>query len=148
MAKALAAILRESDLCEQGISAAALEKLRAQFIKAGEVEKLKLPGLREDRAAIISGGLAIMSAALAEFGIEQLEVSDGALRQGLLYDLLGRVRHRDMRAATGRQFTRGYQVHTAQRERIPQPAQNIHAPEKSAAPHAATRRVHQRSRLH
>src|SRR6266481_196806 len=99
-AKSLAAILRESDLCEQGISAAALDKLRALFIKAGEIDKLELPGLREDRAAIIPGGLAIMSATLAEFGIEHLEVSDGALRQGVLYDLLGRVRHRDMREAT------------------------------------------------
>jgi exopolyphosphatase/guanosine-5'-triphosphate,3'-diphosphate pyrophosphatase len=115
-AKSLAAILRESDLCEQGISAAALDKLRAQFIEAGEVDKLRLPGLREDRAAIISGGLAIMSATLAEFGIEHLEVSDGALRQGVLYDLLGRVRHRDMREATVRQFMRRYQVDTAQAE--------------------------------
>jgi len=54
-AKSLAAILRESDLCEQGISAEALDKLRALFIKAGEVDKLELPGLREDRAAIIPG---------------------------------------------------------------------------------------------
>src|SRR3981189_2429003 len=126
-AKSLAAILRESDLCEQGISAAALEKLRALFIKAGEVDKLDLPGLREDRAAIISGGLAIMSAALAEFGIEHLEVSDGALRQGVLYDLLGRVRHRDMREATVRQFMRRYQVDTAQADRVAKLAQNIHA---------------------
>ncbi len=117
-AKSLAAILRESDLCEQGISAAALDKLRALFIKAGEVDRLELPGLRGDRAAIISGGLAIMSAALAEFGIEHLEVSDGALRQGVLYDLLGRVRHRDMREATVRQFMRRYQVDAAQAERV------------------------------
>ncbi|HEY6239340.1 MAG TPA: exopolyphosphatase [Burkholderiales bacterium] len=126
-AKSLAAILRESGLCEQGISAEALDKLRAQFIKAGEVDRLKLPGLREDRAAIIPGGLAIMSAVLAEFGIEQMEVSDGALRQGVLYDLLGRVRHRDMREATVRQFTRRYQVDTAQAERVAKLAQDIHA---------------------
>ena len=126
-ARSLAAILRESDLCEQGISASALDKLRAQFIKAGEVDKLKLPGLREDRAAIISGGLAIMTAALGEFGIEHLEVSDGALRQGVLYDLLGRVRHRDMREATVRQFMRRYQVDTAQAERVARLAQSIRA---------------------
>jgi len=125
-AKSLAAILRETGFAEQGISAAALEKLRAQFIKAGEVGELKLPGLREDRVAIIAGGLAIMSAVLAEFGIEQVEVSEGALRQGVLYDLLGRVRHRDMREATVRQFMRRYQVDAAQVERVARLAQNIH----------------------
>jgi exopolyphosphatase/guanosine-5'-triphosphate,3'-diphosphate pyrophosphatase len=67
-----------------------------------------------------------MSAALAEFGIEQVDVSDGALRQGVLYDLLGRVRHRDMREATVRQFMRRYQVDAAQAERVARFAQNIY----------------------
>lgn len=126
-AKSLASILRESGLRERGLSALALDRLRAQLIKAGEIDKLKLPGLREDRVATIPGGLAIMSAILAEFGIEQLEVSDGALRQGVLYDLLGRVRHRDIREATVRQFTRRYQADMAQVERVTRLAQSIHA---------------------
>ena len=147
-AKSLAAILRESELCEQGISAAALDKLRALFIKAGEVDKLDLLGLREDRAAIISGGLAIMSATLAEFGIEHLEVSDGALRQGVLYDLLGRVRHRDMREATVRQFMRRYQVDTAQAERVARLAQNIHASLNGESSEADTAMLRWAASLH
>ncbi|MGB7540783.1 MAG: Ppx/GppA phosphatase family protein [Burkholderiales bacterium] len=126
-ARSLAAILGESGLCKQGISAAALDKLRSQFIKAGDAEKLKLPGLRDDRIAIIPGGLAIMSAVLAEFGIEQLDVSDGALRQGVLFDLLGRVRHHDMREATVRQFMRRYQVDATQAERVERLAQSSYA---------------------
>lgn len=125
-AKSLASILREGELCEQGISAAGLEKLRALLVKAGHIDRLELPGLRADRVPIIPGGVAIMSAALAEFGIEQVEVSDGALRQGVLYDLLGRVRHRDMREATVRQFMRRYQVDAAQAERVARFAQNIY----------------------
>jgi exopolyphosphatase/guanosine-5'-triphosphate,3'-diphosphate pyrophosphatase len=125
-AKSLASILRECELCEQGISAAGLEKLRALFVKAGHIDRLELPGLRADRVPIIPGGVAIMSAALAEFGIEQVDVSDGALRQGVLYDLLGRVRHRDMREATVRQFMRRYQVDAAQAERVARFAQNIY----------------------
>jgi exopolyphosphatase / guanosine-5'-triphosphate,3'-diphosphate pyrophosphatase len=125
-AKSIASILRECELCEHGISAAGLEKLRALLIKAGEVDKLDLPGLRADRVPIIPGGVAIMSAALAEFGIEHLEVSDGALRQGVLYDLIGRVRHRDMREATVRQFMRRYQVDSAQAERVARLAQSVY----------------------
>jgi len=126
-AKSLAAILREAGLVEQGISAVALEKVRAQFIRAGEVDKLEVPGLREDRAAIIPGGLAILSAVLAELGVERLDVSDGALRQGVLYDLLGRVRHRDMREASVRQFMRRYQVDTEQAGRVARLARAIYA---------------------
>jgi exopolyphosphatase/guanosine-5'-triphosphate,3'-diphosphate pyrophosphatase len=126
-AKALAAILREMGLVEGGISASGLDRLRAQFIKAGEVDELEIPGLSKDRTAIMPGGLAIMSAVLAEFGIEHLDVSDGALRQGVLYDLLGRVRHRDMREATVRQFMRRYQVDTAQAERVARFAKEIYS---------------------
>jgi len=61
-----------------------------------------------------------------EFGIEHLEVSDGALRQGVLYDLLGRVRHRDMREATVRQFATLPSGCSAE-ERVARLAQNIHA---------------------
>jgi exopolyphosphatase/guanosine-5'-triphosphate,3'-diphosphate pyrophosphatase len=125
-AKSLASILRQCELCEQGISAAGLEKLRTLLVKAGHIDRLELPGLRPDRVPIIPGGIAIISAALAEFGIEQVEVSDGALRQGVLYDLLGRVRHRDMREATVRQFMRRYQVDSAQAERVARFAQNIY----------------------
>jgi exopolyphosphatase/guanosine-5'-triphosphate,3'-diphosphate pyrophosphatase len=126
-AKSLAALLRDEGLVEPGISAAALDGLRAQFIKAGTVDRLRFAGLREDRAAIIPGGFAIMLAILAELGIEHLDVSDGALRQGVLYDLLGRVRHRDMREASVRAFMRRYQVDAEQAERVARLAQAIHA---------------------
>ncbi len=124
-ARALASLLRESGLLEHGITASALRALRDKFIDAGRISRLKLPGLREDRRPIIAGGLAIMTAVLAEFGIEQLDVSDAALRQGVMYDLLGRVRHRDMREATVRQFMRRYQVDGAQAERVGALAQKI-----------------------
>src|SRR5258708_33186657 len=68
-AKSLAAILPESDLCEQGISAAALDKLPALFIKAAEAGRVELPGPREDRAALISRGPAVRSATPAEVRI-------------------------------------------------------------------------------
>jgi exopolyphosphatase/guanosine-5'-triphosphate,3'-diphosphate pyrophosphatase len=147
-AKSLASILRQSGLSEQGVSAAALDKLRTQFIKAGEIDKLDLPGLRGERAAIIPGGLAIMSAALAEFGIEQLDVSDGALRQGVLYDLLGRVRHRDMREATVRQFMRRYQVDPAQADRVVRFAQSILASLNSEPADADTEMLRWAASLH
>ena len=117
-ARSIASIIEANEWSEHGISALGLDKLRSALLKAGEVERLVLPGLREDRASILPGGLAIMCAAFAELGIEHMSVSDAALRQGVLYDLLGRVHKHDMREVTVRQFRRRYHVDTAQAQRV------------------------------
>jgi len=137
-ARSIASILEANGWSEHGISAAGLDKLRSAFLKAGDIERLLLPGMREDRAAILPGGLAIMCAAFAELGIEHMSVSDAALRQGVLYDLLGRVQKHDMREVTVRQFMRRYHVDTAQAERVAELAARLHRPMSGAErdPHA------------
>lgn len=117
-AKTIAAMLAAAGWAEQGITAEGLDRLRAQLIRAGDAGRIKLAGLREDRAAVFAGGVAIVNAVFSEFGIARMDVSEGALRQGVLYDLLGRVRHHDMREATVRHFMRRYHVDTAQAERV------------------------------
>jgi len=101
-----------------GITREGLDGLRSQLIKAGRADTEEFPGLRPDRAPVLPGGLAILLAVFDAFGIEQMGVSDGALRQGVLYDLLGRVEHRDMRQATVSQFVRRYHIDGAQAERV------------------------------
>ena len=125
-ARSIAATLAANGWSEHGISASGLDKFRSALLKAGEVERLSLPGLREDRMSILPGGLAIMCAAFAELGIDHLSVSDAALRQGVLYDLLGRVQKHDMREVTVRQFMRRYHVDTAQAQRVAGLAANLH----------------------
>jgi exopolyphosphatase/guanosine-5'-triphosphate,3'-diphosphate pyrophosphatase len=117
-AKALAAVLMHNGWCEGEITSDGLDRLRAQMIKAGDVDRLDALGVRSDRAPILPGGLAIMLAAFAELGLESVQVSEAALRQGVLYDLLGRVQHHDMREMTVRQFVRRYHVDGAQGERV------------------------------
>ncbi|MGP1675675.1 MAG: exopolyphosphatase [Burkholderiales bacterium] len=138
-ARSIAAILEANGWSEHGISASGLDKLRSAFLKAGEVERLSLPGLREDRTSILPGGLAIMCAAFAELGLEQLSVTDAALRQGVLYDLLGRVQKHDMREVTMRQFMRRYHVDTAQARRVAELAARLycHLHQGGSDPHAA-----------
>ena len=125
-ARSIAATLAANGWSEHGISASGLDKFRSALLKAGEVERLSLPGLREDRMSILPGGLAIMCAAFAELGIDHLSVSDAALRQGVLYDLLGRVQKHDMREVTVRQFMRRYHVDTAQAQRVAGLAANLY----------------------
>jgi len=117
-ARALEAILRENGFTDDGITLEGLERLKSVLIKHERADPDRIAGLRKDRAPVLPGGLAIMLAAFSELKIERMAVSDGALRHGVLYDLLGRVQHRDMREVTVAQFTRRYHVDAAQSERI------------------------------
>jgi exopolyphosphatase/guanosine-5'-triphosphate,3'-diphosphate pyrophosphatase len=117
-ARSIENILRECGFTDVGITREGLQRLRALLIKEEAAEPKRIAGLRPNRAAVLPGGVAIMSAALDEFGIEALQVCDGALRHGVLYDLLGRVEHRDMREMTVGQFMRRYHVDAAQAERV------------------------------
>ncbi len=100
------------------ISLSGLRWLRERMIKAGHVDKLDVSGLKPDRRPVIAGGLAIMLALFEELGIERMTVAQGAMREGILWDLLGRVHDRDMRELTVSQFQRRYHVDGKQAERV------------------------------
>jgi exopolyphosphatase/guanosine-5'-triphosphate,3'-diphosphate pyrophosphatase len=117
-ARSLGEMLRLSGWSEEGINRNGLKKLRAVLLKAGDIRRLSTPGLTPDRAPVIFGGFAIMSAVFDELHIEHAITSDYALRHGVLYDLLGRYHHADMREATVAGFMRRYQVDRAQAERV------------------------------
>ena len=125
-ARALAQILQLNGLAESGITPEGLDRLRALLIKAGDIHGATLTGLRADRAAVFPGGLAIMSAVLAELNINRMDVADGAMREGILYDMLGRTRHRDTREATVTQFMHRYHVDVPQARRVSQLAMSLY----------------------
>jgi exopolyphosphatase/guanosine-5'-triphosphate,3'-diphosphate pyrophosphatase len=117
-ARAIESILRENGFAEEGITREGLDRLRSLLIKHERADPDRIAGLRKDRVPVLPGGVAIMAAAFDELKIEHMAVSEGALRHGVLYDLLGRVQHRDMREATVAQFMRRYHVDAAQAERV------------------------------
>jgi exopolyphosphatase/guanosine-5'-triphosphate,3'-diphosphate pyrophosphatase len=117
-ARSIAEVLQKNGQAERGISAAGLGWLREQLIAAGDFRKLQIPGLREDRIPVVAGGVAIMSAVFDELGLHGMTVAEGALRDGVLWDLLGRVHHRDIRDVTVDQFARRYHVDAAQAHRV------------------------------
>ena len=117
-ARALESILRENGFTGEGITLEGLESLKSLLLKHERADPDRIAGLRKDRAPVLPGGLAIMLAVFSELNIEKMAVSEGALRHGVLYDLLGRVEHRDMREATVAQFMRRYHVDTTQAERV------------------------------
>lgn len=96
-ARAINEVLMLNGFSEQGITALGLEKLRTTLIRAGRAEACGLQGLRQDRAPVFAGGVAIMSAVFEELEIAQMDYGKGALRLGVLYDLAGRNQSADMR---------------------------------------------------
>jgi exopolyphosphatase/guanosine-5'-triphosphate,3'-diphosphate pyrophosphatase len=116
--RALAAILQLNGFDDGDITPAGLDRLRSRLIKAGRMEKVELAGLKPDRAVVLPGGLAILNAVLSELDIKSMVPAEGAMRQGVLYDLLGRVHHRDQRDVTVAQFMQRYHVHALQAQRV------------------------------
>jgi exopolyphosphatase/guanosine-5'-triphosphate,3'-diphosphate pyrophosphatase len=95
-----------------------VELMVEECLEAGDVSRLKLPGLTPDRQEIFPAGLAILIEIFDRLDIEGIRVADGALREGLLYDLLGRLTDEDARARSVRAMEGRYQIDTAQAERV------------------------------
>lgn len=98
--KATRAIILELGLGQFGITLKNLYALRDRLIAIGNVSditNIELPGLKKERAPVYAGGLAILIAIFESLKIDNITVSDGALREGLLYDMLGRIQHEDVR---------------------------------------------------
>lgn len=117
-ARSLGEILRLNGLSDGAITPDGLQGLRSLAIKAKESKKLQLEGLSSDRAAVLPGGLSIMLAAFDSLKITDMTISSSALREGVLYELLGRMHHQDIRIATVNSFMRRYDVDRDQVKRV------------------------------
>ena len=117
-ARSLETILVENKFAPNGITRDGLEQLRELLIDTGRADPDRIAGLKSARAPVLPGGFAVMYAIFDELEIAQMTVSEAALRNGVLYDLLGRVEHHDMREATVVQFMRRYHVDAAQATRV------------------------------
>lgn len=117
-AVALADILEQNGFSDSGVTPAGLARLRRHMQDAGHVSRLKLNALKGERAPVLAGGYAIMAAAVAELKIERIDPVGGALRLGVLYDLLGRTIDEDARAATVERFIARYAIDRAQAIRV------------------------------
>ncbi|MCG5494157.1 exopolyphosphatase [Ectothiorhodospira variabilis] len=115
---AVARILREQGWCENGISMDGLRKLREALLKAGHVDRVDLKGLSEDRRPVLPGGMVVLVSIFEALQIEHMRVSDGALREGLVYDLLGRNGHEDVRSRTINGLMKRFQVDEAHALRV------------------------------
>lgn len=96
--KSIASVIREMKLqTNDGINRESLVKLVAICSDYKKIKKLDLPGLSEKRQPVFLGGLIVLSGVFEALSIDHMHVSEGALREGLLYDMVGRRQNNDVR---------------------------------------------------
>jgi exopolyphosphatase / guanosine-5'-triphosphate,3'-diphosphate pyrophosphatase len=121
--RAIGNAIQANGWSESGITLASLERLREALLAAGSIDKIRLLGLSEERQSVIAGGVAILEAAFVALGLQQMQVCETAMREGLLYDLIGRAEQRDPRTASIEALVRRYDVDQAQARRVEATAQ-------------------------
>ncbi len=123
--RAVGDVLRGQGQADGSITPNALENLLEQCVRIGDISRLKLPGLTDERAPVFIGGLAILAELFSVLQINSMRVAEGALREGLLYDLVGRLRDEDARVRSVRAMQSRYHVDTAQAARVEATARNF-----------------------
>jgi len=116
--RSVADVLRTRGNGDATITPAGIDWVIEQVLRAGDSTRLRLPGLPEERWPVFAGGIAILAEVLSVLNIPQMRVADGALREGLLYDLLGRLTDEDARIRSVRAMQARYHVDTAQAGRV------------------------------
>lgn len=116
--RATADVLRALGYADGVVTAPRLAEISGRMAQCGHLDRLALPGLTADRAPVYAGGLAILQEVFASLGVDSLEASDGALREGLLFDLLGRLTDEDARARSVRSLAHRYRVDAGQAARV------------------------------
>ena len=147
-AAALADILEHNGFSTGGITPAGLARLRKRLILAGDPRRLKLNALKPERAPVLAGGLAIMSAAVAELGVARIDPVGGALRLGVLYDLLGRTIDEDVRKLTVDRFLERYRIERTHASRVASLAASLYRRAVAAPDREQTRLLEWAALLH
>ncbi len=123
--RAIRQVLMANGWCEEGISREGLRKLRKAILQVETADQLQLDGLQDERKPVVAGGTAILYAIFETLNIDGMRVSDGALREGLLYDGLGRIRHEDVRERTVNSLSERYHIEQPHAQRVEASAMHL-----------------------
>jgi len=110
--------VREIDPAATAITLDGLDGVINRIIAAGSVQGAGFGSISGDRALVFAGGLAILKQVFDSLGLEEMRAADGALREGLLYDMLGRFSDEDVRSRTTRSMEERFHVDAAQADRV------------------------------
>lgn len=118
-----------------------LDWLLDRLLKAQSADRLKLDGMKDDRRAVIGGGVSVLRAVFDLLGIAQMEAAQGALRHGVLYDLVDREQDlTDLRSTTVQRLASKFGAHAAQAQRVSKVANHLFAMASAGMPRADSER--------
>lgn len=103
---------------EEHITRKSLAKLKDDILKFDRLDEIEIEGIKPERAAILPAGLAILTALFDALEIEEMTFSTGALREGQLYDMAGRLQHEDVRERSISALSQRYHVDDEHAERV------------------------------
>jgi exopolyphosphatase/guanosine-5'-triphosphate,3'-diphosphate pyrophosphatase len=106
-------VMREQGWADELITRDGLEKTIELVIDRGHVSKIDFPALREDRRPVFAGGLAVLAGVFDALDLQRMQTSERALREGLVYDLLGRLSDHDVRDESVQAMATRYGVDAA-----------------------------------
>lgn len=123
---AVADVLAASGSAAGLVTREGLDWLLDRLIKAQSAERLKMDGMKEDRRAVIGGGISVLRAVFDLLDIRQMHAAQGALRHGVLYDLLDREQHlTDLRSTSVQRLASKFDADAVQAQRVGKVARRL-----------------------
>ncbi|MEX0952050.1 MAG: exopolyphosphatase [Gammaproteobacteria bacterium] len=111
-------IVTEQNWSESGITPASLQSLQENLLAAGHIDAIALDGLSNNRAPVFIGGFVVLSGIFEALKIDHMAISDGALREGLLHELIGRSQRKDIRETTIKGLQQRFSVDVEHADRV------------------------------
>jgi exopolyphosphatase / guanosine-5'-triphosphate,3'-diphosphate pyrophosphatase len=123
--RAIGEVIRALDPSALVIAPEGITRAIEYCVDAGHTRELTLEPVTEDRRPVFPGGLAILAEIFTVLDIKEMRIAEGAMREGLLYDMLGRYKREDARERTVRAMQQRYHVDITQAERVEATARNF-----------------------
>ena len=130
--RAIGEAIRELDPSSTSITRAGLGRVLEYMVDMGSTRELNLAAITDERRAVFPGGTAILTEVFDVLGLESMRIADGAMRDGLLYDIVGRFTDEDARERSVRSMQERYHVDLPQAERVEATALNFLAQTRTA----------------
>jgi exopolyphosphatase/guanosine-5'-triphosphate,3'-diphosphate pyrophosphatase len=93
--------------------------LRKCLLRAERIQNLSLEGLKDDRRPVIGGGINVLFALMTLLKIDTLHVAKGALRHGVLFEMIERADQvSDTRDASVSRLSKKFDVDSKQVARV------------------------------
>lgn len=107
------------------ITLAGVEMLKEKLIQWQHSDAIDLDGVKAHRKAMFPAGVAILLAVMKVFGVRRMRYCDGALREGVMYDMLSRLGSDDVRDDSVQMLMERFNVDKKQAKRVAKTALSL-----------------------